>query len=61
MVQVYNRVTNIDGDGGNTNEIDNQFETVNVEVYRNSNAQITIKSGIALAANSLRVLITKIG
>ena len=34
MVQVYNRVTNIDGDGGGTNEIDNQFETVNVEVYR---------------------------
>ena len=61
MVQVYNRVTNIDGDGGGTNEIDNQFETVNVEVWRNSNAQITIKSGVALAANSLRVLITKIG
>jgi hypothetical protein len=61
IVQVYNKVTNIDGDGGNTNEIDNQYETVNVEVYRNSVDQVTIKSGVALAANSLRVLITKIG
>ena len=61
IVQVYNKVTNIDGDGGGTNEIDNQYETVNVEVYRNSVDQVTIKSGVALAANSLRVLITKIG
>ena len=64
MVQVYNRVTNIDGDsttGDSGDEIHNQFETVNVEVFRNSNSQITITSGVALAANSLRVLITKIG
>ena len=61
IVQVYNKVTNIDGDGGGTNEIDNQYETVNVEVYRNSVDQVTIKSGIALAANSLRVLIKQIG
>ena len=61
IIQVYNNVTNIDGDGSNTNEIDNQYETVNVEVYRNTVNQITIKSGVALAADSLRVLITKIG
>ena len=64
IVQVYNRVTDIDGDattGDSGNEIDNQYETVNVEVYRNSVDQVTIKSGVALAANSLRVLITKIG
>ena len=61
IVQVYNKVTNIDGDGGGTNEIDNQYETVNVEVYRNSVNQVTIKSGVALAANSLRVLIKQIG
>ena len=61
IVQVYNNVTNIDGDGGNTNEIDNQKETVNVEVYRNSADQVTIKSGVALAADSLKVLITEIG
>ena len=59
IIQVYNNVTNIDGNSGD--EIDNQYETVNVEVYRNTVDQITIKSGVALAANSLRVLITKIG
>jgi len=61
IVQVYNLVKNIDGDGGATEEIDNLYETINVEIYRNTVNQITIKSGIALAANSLRVLITKIG
>tara|TARA_Y100001937_G_scaffold42900_1_gene60672 strand:+ start:39 stop:1061 length:1023 start_codon:yes stop_codon:yes gene_type:complete len=61
IIQVYNNVTNIDGDGGNTNEIDNQYETVNVEVFRNTANQVTIKSGVALAANSLKVLITEIG
>ena len=59
IIQVYNNVTNIDGNSGD--EIDNQYETVNVEVYRNTVNQITIKSGVALAADSLRVLITKIG
>ena len=64
IVQVYNLVTDIDGDattGDSGNEINNQYETVNVEVYRNSVDQVTIKSGVALAANSLRVLIKEIG
>ena len=61
IVQVYNLVKNIDGDGGGTEEIDNLYETVHVEIYRNTVNQITIKSGVALAASSLRVLITKIG
>ena len=61
IVQVYNLVKNIDGDGSATEEIDNLYETVHVEIYRNTVNQITIKSGVALAANSLKVLITKIG